>query len=125
VSAYLDTHVTLWLYAGETARISKRAASLINGEALLASPIVLLELQYLREIGRLAATPRAVVVELKRRVGLEIQNRPLDAIVEQAQDLDWTRDVFDRLIVAQAALDAAALVTIDRTIRKHYPKAVW
>ena len=46
MSAYLDTHVTLWLYAGETARISKRAANLINGEALLASPIVLLELQY-------------------------------------------------------------------------------
>ena len=125
MSAYLDTHVTLWLYAGETARISKRAADLINAEALLASPIVLLELQYLREIGRLGATPHAVVAELKRRVGLEIQNRPLEAIVEQAQDLDWTRDVFDRLIVAQAALDAAALVTTDRTIRKHYPKAVW
>ena len=125
MSAYLDTHVTLWLYAGETARISKRAADLINGEALLASPIVLLELQYLREIGRLAATPRAVVAELKRRVGPEIQNRPVDAIVEQAQDIHWTRDVFDRLIVAQAALDAAALVTTDRTIRKHYPKAVW
>jgi PIN domain nuclease of toxin-antitoxin system len=125
MSAYLDTHVTLWLYAGETARISKRAADLINGEALLASPIVLLELQYLREIGRLTATPHAVVAELKRRVGLEIQNRPLEAIVEQAQDLDWTRDVFDRLIVAQAALDAAVLVTTDQTIRTHYPKAVW
>jgi PIN domain nuclease of toxin-antitoxin system len=125
MSAYLDTHVTLWLYAGETARISKRAANLINGEALLASPIVLLELQYLREIGRLSAAPRAIAAELKRRVGLEIQNRPLDELVEQAQDLDWTRDVFDRLIVAQAALDAAALVTTDRTIRKHYPKAVW
>ena len=35
MSAYLDTHVTLWLYAGETARISKRAATLINKEALL------------------------------------------------------------------------------------------
>jgi PIN domain nuclease of toxin-antitoxin system len=125
MSAYLDTHVTLWLYVGETARISKRAAALINREALLASPGVLLELQYLREIGRLAATPHAVIAELKRRIGLAIQNRPLEAIVEQAQDLEWTRDVFDRLIVAQATLDGAALVTTDRTIRKHYPRAVW
>jgi len=78
MSAYLDTHVTLWLYAGETARISKRAAVLINREALLASPIVLLELQYLREIGRLAAAPHAVVAELKRRMGLAIQKRPPD-----------------------------------------------
>ncbi len=125
MSTYLDTHVTLWLYAGETARISKRAAALINRDALLASPVVLLELQYLCEIGRLAATPHTVVADLKRRVGLAIQDRPLEAIVEQAQDLDWTRDVFDRLIVAQAALDDASLVTTDQTIRKHYRKAVW
>ncbi len=125
MSAYLDTHVALWLYAGETGRISKRAATVINRELMLASPIVLLELEYLREVGRLAATPQAIVAELKRRVGLAIQNRPFEAVAEQALDLDWTRDVFDRLIVAQAALDGAALVTTDRTIRKHYPKAVW
>jgi len=39
--------------------------------------------------------------------------------------LSWTRDAFDRLIVAQAALDRAALVTRDRLILKHYPKALW
>ena len=125
MSAYLDTHVALWLYAGETGRISKRAAALINRESMLASPVVLLELEYLREVGRLAAAPQAVIAELKRRVGLAIQNRSLEAVAEQAMDLDWTRDVFDRLIVAQAALDGAALVTTDRTIRKHYSKAVW
>ena len=125
MSAYLDTHVALWLYAGEAARISKRAAAMINSEALLASPIVLLELQYLCEIGRLAVPPHAVVGELKRRIGLSMQNRPLEAIAEQALNLDWTRDVFDRMIVAQAALDDASLVTTDRIIRKHYPKAVW
>ena len=108
MSAYLDTHVALWLYAGETGRISKRAATVINRESMLASPIVLLELEYLREVGRLAATPQAIVAELKRRVGLAIQNRSLEAVAEQALDLDWTRDVFDRLIVAQAALDGAA-----------------
>ena len=125
MSAYLDTHVALWLYAGETARISRRAAGVINREPMFASPIVLLELEYLREIGRVTVTPHAVISELKRRVGLAIQNRPLEAVAEQALDLDWTRDVFDRLIVAQAALDGAALVTTDRTIRKHYPNSVW
>jgi len=125
MSAYLDTHVALWLYAGETARISRRAATVMNAETLLASPIVLLELQYLREIGRIAATPHAVVAELKRRMGLAVQSRPLEAVAEQALELDWTRDAFDRLIVAQAALDGAPLVTADRTIRKYYPKAVW
>ena len=125
MSAYLDTHIALWLYAGETQRISKPAAAVINRDALLASPVVLLELQYLREVGRLAATPHAVLAELRRRMGLTLQDRALEAVAEQALDIDWTRDVFDRLIVAQAALDAAPLVTTDRTIRKHYPRAVW
>ena len=125
MSAYLDTHVALWLYAGETARISSRAASVINREGVLVSPFVLLELQYLYEIGRLAVNPHTVVAELKRRIGLSVQNRPLEEIAGQALDLTWTRDVFDRVIVAQAVFDGAALVTTDRTIRKHYPKAVW
>ncbi|MGQ0652222.1 MAG: type II toxin-antitoxin system VapC family toxin [Betaproteobacteria bacterium] len=125
MSAYLDTHVVVWLYAGETERISRPAAALINTEALRASPVVLLELRYLQEIGRLNASPQAVLADLKRRLDLELEDRPLEALVRQALDLDWTRDAFDRLIVAQAALDAAPLITTDRTIRANYPRAVW
>lgn len=125
MSAYLDTHITLWLYSGQTERISKRAANLINRERIGVSPIVLLELQYLHEIGRITATPRSVIVDLKRRVGLAVEDRSMETVMERAHDLTWTRDTFDRLIVAQAALDNAELVTTDRLIRKHYSKAVW
>lgn len=125
MSAYLDTHVALWLYAGQTERISARAASLINQERIGVSPMVLLEIQYLQEIGRVAAAPRTIVADLKRRLGLAVEDRSMDAITEGALNLTWTRDVFDRLIVAQAALDGAALITSDQLIRKHYPKAVW
>jgi len=40
-------------------------------------------------------------------------------------DTRWTRDPFDRLIVGLAALAGSALLTKDRTIRKHYRKATW
>ena len=66
MSAHLDTHIAVWLYAGETDRISKRAALVINAEPLVASSIVVLELQYLHEIGRLTVAPRAIVAELNR-----------------------------------------------------------
>jgi PIN domain nuclease of toxin-antitoxin system len=66
-----------------------------------------------------------VAAELKRRLGLAIQDRSMEAVVEQSLEIGWTRDVFDRMIVAQATLDGAVLVTTDRTIRKNYPKAVW
>ena len=106
---YLDTHVALWLYAGETSRISKRAAAAINQEVLLVSPMVLLELQYLREIGRITVAPRAIVTELKRQLGLTVQDVPFEAVAKQAADIEWTRDVFDRMIVAQAAMDGSPL----------------
>jgi len=74
---------------------------------------------------RRAASPHAVVADLRRRIGLTVQNRPLETVVEQSLEISWTRDVFDRAIVAQAALDGAILLTTDRAIRKYYPKAVW
>ncbi|MBI3045411.1 MAG: type II toxin-antitoxin system VapC family toxin [Betaproteobacteria bacterium] len=125
MNAYLDTHVALWLYSGQTERISKRAANLINKERIGVSPVVLLELQYLQEIGRVTATPRTIIADLKRRLGLAVEDRSMETIAERALALNWTRDVFDRLIVAQAALDNGELITTDRLILKHYPKAVW
>lgn len=125
MSAYLDTHVALWLYAGETQRLSKRAADTVNRESLAISPLVLMELQYLREIGRITVTPKAVATDLGQRLGLTVEDRSTAALIHHCMDFSWTRDAFDRLIVAQAALDDAWLITRDRLILKHYPKAVW
>ena len=125
MSAYLDTHVTLWLYSGQAERLSKRAANLINRDRICISPVVLLEMEYLWEIGRVTAMPQAVITDLKQRLGLAVEDRSLETVTERALELTWTRDLFDRLIVAQAALDNAELVTSDRLVRKNYPKAVW
>ena len=125
MSAYLDTHVTLWLYSGQAERLSKRAANAINRDRIGISPVVLLELQYLREIGRVTAAPQAIITDLKQRLGLAVEDRSLETVTERALELTWTRDLFDRLIVAQAALDNAELVTSDRLVRKNYPRAVW
>ena len=125
MSTYVDTHVALWLYAGDTERLSVRAAAAINREPLSICPIVLLEIQYLHEIGRITVRPGAIAADLKRRIGLSVEDRSMADVTELGLELSWTRDAFDRLIVAQAALDRAALVTRDRLILKHYPKALW
>jgi PIN domain nuclease of toxin-antitoxin system len=39
--------------------------------------------------------------------------------------MKWTRDPFDRLITAQAALGESTLLTKDDTIRTNYANAVW
>lgn len=123
---YFDTHVVAWLYAGERAGLTPAAADRIDrDDDLRISPAVVLELQYLKEIGRLTVGGNAVVRSLAAQLGLRVCDLPFDAVVESALDQHWTRDPFDRLIVAQAAVANAPLLTKDRSIRRHYRQAVW
>jgi PIN domain nuclease of toxin-antitoxin system len=123
---YLDTHVVAWLYAGEQARISAPAAAAIRkARELRISPMVRLELQYLYEIDRVGTPPAPVLDELGARIGVRICEAPFGAVAHAAERQQWTRDPFDRLIVAQAALHEAPLVTRDETIRAHYAYAIW
>lgn len=70
---YLDTHVVEWLYAGETRLLSPRARkSIEEEEGLLASPMVTLELEFLKEIGRLTVGAEAVLEDLRGPIGIEV-----------------------------------------------------
>jgi PIN domain nuclease of toxin-antitoxin system len=122
---FLDTHVVLWLYAGDVKRLSARAQQTIDKYAIGVSPAVKLELAYLHEIGRVVDPPALILSDLYRRISLTVRREDFDRVIERALSLTWTRDVFDRLIVAHAAADAATLVTKDRQIRAHYENAVW
>lgn len=123
--AYLDTHVVAWLFAGEIGLLTEHARALIRESSLLVSPIVRLELQYLYEIRRTRAPARTVMRALADSLGLGVCALPFARVVEAAERQAWTRDPFDRLIVAQASLAGAPLVTKDRTIRERYAKAAW
>jgi PIN domain nuclease of toxin-antitoxin system len=122
---HLDTHVVAWLYAGDMARFPAGVRRRLEREDLRVSPIVALELEYLHEIGRTAEAASAVLGELARTLGLAQDEGSLAAVVAAARTLTWTRDPFDRLIVGHAATAGAALLTKDRTIRRHYRQAVW
>jgi PIN domain nuclease of toxin-antitoxin system len=122
---YLDTHVVAWLYAGLVERLDRAVMDLINTEALSISPMVILELDYLNETGKTSDPGAAVYQDLQNRIGLEICDKPFARIIFAANSQKWTRDPFDRIIVAQAALDTSLLITKDRLIRNHYPRAFW
>ena len=46
-------------------------------------------------------------------------------VVAAATTFAWTRDVFDRLIVANAMTDGARLLTADQHILDNFRDAVW
>ena len=123
---YLDTHVALWLFAQADQGLSAAARGAIEtAGALRISPMVILELDLLNEIGRTRIGSASITGYLQDRIGLSICDRPFAEVAARAGQMTWTRDPFDRIITAQAALGAAVLVTKDRTIRANYPMAVW
>jgi PIN domain nuclease of toxin-antitoxin system len=123
---YLDTHVLAWLYAGGGAALpSAPARRLEEAAEIRISPMVRLELQYLYEIGRVREPALPVLDALESALGLVVCSAPFSLVVREAEKLDWTRDPFDRLIVAQASVHEAPLLTRDGMIHEHYPHAVW
>jgi PIN domain nuclease of toxin-antitoxin system len=88
------------------------------------SPMVLLELEYLHEIKRIKISARRIVDSLAAEIGLKICDASFADVARKALDERWTRDPFDRLILAQARLQGARLVTKDRLLRSRYAHAL-
>lgn len=122
---HLDTHVAAWLFAGRLDLITAPVRETLERSDLELSPIVVLELQYLFEIGRVTVPGDEVARQLEREIGLRIAPASLSDVVVVAVGLSWTRDPFDRLIVAHAIVADVPLVTKDRTIHRNLASAVW
>ncbi len=122
---HLDTHVAVWLYAKELGLFSKRGLESIETNDLFISPMVTLELEYLYESGRIRVKSGVICDSLNQAVGLRVCDHSFAAVVRASLDQAWTRDPFDRIIVAQAKLADAPLLTKDSAIIKHYKKAFW
>jgi PIN domain nuclease of toxin-antitoxin system len=126
VSAYLDTHVVVWLCENKPERLSRPAIDAIQNHDLLISPAVLIELNFLHQIRRIIRNPLELAKQLRMQLGVQVCNHPFPDTAETALFETWTRDPFDLLIVSHAkANNYSPLVTQDEKIRRHYPKAVW
>lgn len=121
----LDTHVVVWLYSGERERLGEAAAALIDAHVPVVSPMVQLELTYLREIGRLTLGGSEILDDLESRIGLVRSDVPMATVVQAAATISWTRDLFDRMIVGDAIAAAATLVTKDDLIHANTTVAAW
>ncbi|MGL5865443.1 MAG: type II toxin-antitoxin system VapC family toxin [Dermatophilaceae bacterium] len=123
--ARLDTHVVVWLFTGDVERLSAGAVDVVSHDELVVSPMVRLELTYLHEIGRLSVGGAEIIGDLMTRLPLTISDQSFDAVVSAAAGVTWTRDPFDRLIVADCLAANSRLVTKDETIAGHIDLAVW
>jgi PIN domain nuclease of toxin-antitoxin system len=126
VTSYLDTQSAIWLCEARVAHFSPQAKKHIARSALLISPMVLLEFQYLFEIGKTLVNARDLERKLQTDLGVTVCRLDFATVATVALDENWTRDPFDRMIAANAkANNFSYLITSDAKIRRHYAKAIW
>ena len=122
---YLDTHVNVWLYAGLVDKLTDAAKKAIDESDLFVSQMVRLELQYIFEIGRIKVRADTIIKSLSKTIGLKISAVAFNQVIEEALKISWTRDVFDRLLVAEAKTLKHGFISADRNIQSNYQHTIW
>jgi PIN domain nuclease of toxin-antitoxin system len=124
--AYLDTNAVIRIAHGNTRHIGHDASRLIRQGGLLISPMVLFELELLYQIKRVKLPARDIQRKVEHEIGVRLCDLPFADIAAAALDEKWTRDPFDRMIVAHAKANGfAPLISADEQIARHYPRTVW
>ena len=120
----LDTHALLWALAGSRS-LSKTAREAIVDPAndVLVSAVSGWEIAIKKAIGRLDAPddlPGAVTeAGFRERAVTLLDTARLETLP------DHHRDLFDRMLVAQALVDSAAIVSRDTWIARYPVTIVW
>ena len=110
----LDTNAVLWVLA-----TNPRAAPLFaQGRPLRLSPVSLLEIRFLVEVGRLELAAGRSVTEIAEDSRWKLDSPSSARLFSVALDIDWTRDPFDRLLVAHARYRRWRLATGDRLLHE-------
>ena len=122
----LDTHVWIWILAGDARRIGRRARSLLtraeSRDALRISPVTLFEVMALHAAGRLQLTRppdewiRQAIASAPVRIA---ELSPSIAIDAGRIPREVLADPMDRLLVATAAKMEATMLSADARILQY------
>jgi PIN domain nuclease of toxin-antitoxin system len=114
VSLLLDTHVLLWLLAGEQRRFGPDTLQALRDRAAVVSAATVWEIAIKRRLGKLQAPSN--LVDTVAAAGLRLLS--ITAVhAEHVADLpDLHRDPFDRILVAQATVENLTIITADEAV---------
>jgi PIN domain nuclease of toxin-antitoxin system len=112
----LDTSAAIWLHSGH-----RRARPLLKLPTLHFSPASVLELQVLLEKRRIEFGNYSTSAHLVQDPRWRFDQPPSGPWLLKAVEIGWTRDVYDRLLVAHARVRGWKLATSDERILDHLP----
>jgi PIN domain nuclease of toxin-antitoxin system len=111
----LDTHILLW-WLTESERLTKRARSTIAGaETIFVSAASAWELAIKTSTGKLT-TPDDLEEQMRENRFVELPVKVSHAL-HAAQLPRHHGDPFDRMLVAQAAVESLTLLTVDARLK--------
>ena len=121
----LDTHVLVWLYQRDISKFSEMNREILDKSRLYMPAASFLEIQFLKEIKRITRSAEQILNKLSADLPIDIANSETISLMRIAAEVNWTRDPFDRLIVAEAIVNNAKLMTKDSNILSNFNDAVW
>jgi len=124
VNLLLDTHAALW-WLGDDDRLGPVSADLLDDASndILLSAAVVWEVAVKRSLGKLIA-PDGFASTL---IGAGANALPVTiAHAEAVELLEWHhRDPFDRMLIAQAAVEQAVLVSNNQALLPYGVPLIW
>ena len=125
MNLFLDTHILIWLYQRDAAKFSAKNRETLDISNLYMPAISFLEIQFLKEIKRVTFSAEEILDELRIDLAINITEANAISLIRKAIEFNWTRDPFDRLIIAETVLYNAKLMTKDSNILANFHDAVW
>jgi PIN domain nuclease of toxin-antitoxin system len=124
----LDTHAFIW-WDSEPGKLSPQALLLCQDRenSLLLSVASIWEMQIKLQLGKLSLKlPLAVVIEGQQQTnGVEVLPVRLEHVLPLEMLPPHHKDPFDRLLIAQAQIENAVLVSGDPVFTKYPIAAIW
>lgn len=124
----IDTHVFLWLM-DEPEKLSGKALEVCKNREnqIYLSVVSPWEIEIKRQLGklRLKLPLRTIIEEQQEKNGLQMLAVELEHVLTLGNLIRHHADPFDRLLIAQAIVEYADLVTADPLFSKHPVKLYW
>lgn len=123
-----DTNAFIW-WDSEPARLSSKVIALCQDRTniVLLSVVSVWEMQIKSQLGKLKFnTPLATVIEGQQQTnGIEVLPITLVHVLELENLPAHHKDPFDRLLIAQASVEGAILISNDSVFENYPVKLLW
>lgn len=124
----LDTHAFIW-WTSDPSRLSKRALAFCEDpeNQLVLSVVSLWEMQIKAQMGKLVlrGSLSEIIEAQQQRNQVEIIPITLDHVLALDSLPPLHGDPFDRLLIAQARIEGASVLTKDEMIPRYSVDVVW